>query len=189
MRLAPIVAALRARCPTFEDRVFGIGEYSAIDESIPERPVAFVLPLDEQIKSIANGGSVIRAEIYERVGIIVVQDTQDHQGLESYDALHDIRTELWRALFGWADDADAGPFIPDGGEPVDLNRTTYTYQFDFARTIAATSEEDGYQPEFDDFTGVGIRVDAIDPADPNLASPGPDGRVEIGADVPVEPPA
>jgi hypothetical protein len=28
-------------------------------------------------------------------------------------------------------------------------------------------------------TGATVRVDAIDPADPNLKRPGPDGRVEM----------
>lgn len=187
MKLSPIVKALRERCPIFDGRVFGIGEFSAIKDSTPEAPVAFVLPLDEEIKSITTS-HMIRAEIYERMAIIVVQDLEGHQGIENYDALHDIRAELWRAIVGWQSDSDATPFAPDGGEPIEMDRGQYRYQFDFSREIAMTTQDDGYQPVFDDFTQTNLRVDTVDPADPNVKSPGPDGRVEIGADIAIDPP-
>lgn len=67
-----------------------------------------------------------------------------------------------------------------------MDRSKLLYQFDFARVIAINSEENGYQEPLDDLSTVSFRVDAIDPADPNTKSPGPDGSVEIGGDWEVE---
>lgn len=65
----------------------------------------------------------------------------------------------------------------DGGEhPLALAVMT----FDLAYTVA-------YQPRVSDaLEAVSIGVDAIDPADPNLQTPGPDGRVEARAEWPIE---
>jgi len=189
MRLSPIVQALRERVPTFANRVFGLADFAALDgATMPVLPAAFVVPLDEEIRNLSTGTNV-RAEIFERFAVIVALAQTDPRGQAAHDSLHDIRAELWGAIVGWRMDQDAGPFGPDGGEMLDMDRSRFLYQYDFARTIAITSEADGYRPDLDDFGEVGFRIDAIDPADPNLAEPGPDGRTEIGGDWPIETPS
>lgn len=186
MRLSPIVEALRVRCPSFGTRVFGLAEYAAMDGvTMPELPAAFVVPLDEQVRNL-SWGTKVRAEIFERFGVVVGLTQSDPRGQAAHDSLHDIRAELWAGIVGWRMDADAGPFAPDGGEPVEMDRSRFLYQYDFARVIAMDSGTDGYRPVLDDFAQTGFRIDAIDPADPNLAQPGPDGRIEAGGDWPVE---
>lgn len=180
MRLSPIVTALRQRCASFGNRVFGLADFADLDTAtMPALPAAFVVPLDEEVRNLSVG-TVVRAEIFERAAVIVALAQTDPRGQAAHDSLHDIRAELWRALVGWRMDGDAGPFAPDGGEMLDMDRSRFLYQFDFARVIAMTSGEDGYRPELDTFATVGFEVDAIDPADPNIANPGPDGRIEIG---------
>ena len=189
MRLSPIVQALRERCPSFEARVFGLAEFADLDGATSVAlPAAFVVPLDEDVRNLSQGTQV-RAEIFERAAVIVALAQTDPRGQAAHDSLHDIRAELWRAIVGWRMDQDAGPFAPDGGEMLDMDRSRFLYQYDFARVIAMTSGEDGYQPVLDDFASTGFRIDAIDPADPNVANPGPDGRTEIGGDWPIDTPS
>lgn len=185
MRLSPIVQALRERCPSFETRVFGLADFTDLDQATSVAlPAAFVLPLDEDVRNLSWGTNV-RAEIFERAAVVVALAQTDPRGQAAYDSLHDIRAELWGALVGWRMDQDSGPFAPDGGELLDMDRSRFLFQFDFARVIAMDSGTDGYQPVLDDFGETGFRVDTIDPADPNLAQPGPDGRIEIGGDWPI----
>ena len=50
------------------------------------------------------------------------------------------------------------------------------------RNLASQPAESWHERELDglsSFSGATVRVDAIDPADPNLKRPGPDGRVEL----------
>ena len=47
MKLATIISALRAYCPSFEGRVGGAAEYAAIDITNLPMPCAFVLPVSE----------------------------------------------------------------------------------------------------------------------------------------------
>ena len=49
MKLKPIIQELRAHCPGFEGRVFGVGTFSRLDESVAAEllPAAFVIPVSE----------------------------------------------------------------------------------------------------------------------------------------------
>ncbi|EII4258517.1 hypothetical protein LHL99_004573, partial [Salmonella enterica] len=48
MKLTPIIAALRARCPLFENRVGGAAQFKAIPEAGKLRlPAAYVVPAED----------------------------------------------------------------------------------------------------------------------------------------------
>lgn len=48
MRLDPIIAALRRRCPSFENRFAGAAEWAGLTEDeAPALPAAYVVPLAE----------------------------------------------------------------------------------------------------------------------------------------------
>lgn len=48
MKLTPIIAALRSRCPRFENRVGGAAQFKAIPEAGKLRlPAAYVVPAED----------------------------------------------------------------------------------------------------------------------------------------------
>ena len=74
-----------------------------------------------------------------------------------------------------------------GGEAVVINRARVIYRFSFTaefqlgRNRQSEPAETWIEHELDGLpplVGLDVRVDFIDPADPNLQRPGPDGRVE-----------
>lgn len=107
---------------------------------------------------------------------------------QALDQLHDLRAELWRALVGFKPGAEYNPIQYDGGELVSFDATRLLYrlrffaEFQLGRNLPGQPAETWHERELDglpSFTGVTVRVDAIDPADPNLKKPGPDGRLEL----------
>ena len=187
MKLAPIIDALRDRCPTFEARVFGLAEFEDV-LAAPETdlPACFVIPDSDDVISTAHL-HVPQVELHENVALVAALPQKDPRGQGAFDAVHEIRTEILAAILGWAPDACTGPLIYAGGEPVHSNRVRFMYRFEFYTRTMIDAEFDGFQPPLEDLGEVGFGGDVIDPAaDPNLAYPGPDGRIEFGADVTIE---
>ena len=63
-----------------------------------------------------------------------------------------------------------------------LYRLRFFAEFQLGRNLPSQPAETWHERELDglpSLTGVTVRVDAIDPADPNLKKPGPDGRLEL----------
>ena len=77
----------------------------------------------------------------------------------------------------------------EGGNLLSLDRARLWYQFEFSASMEIDGS-DGWQdtelaglPHFD---GVNFKSDCIDPADPNKAYPGPDGRIEVEFSAPAK---
>jgi hypothetical protein len=181
MDLTPIVAAVRQRCPSFAQRVAGAAEYAAALASTSlQTPYAFVIPLDDnpgprqsenvQRQSLADGFAVV----------VALSNAADERGQASAAVMHATRAELWAALLGWSPAAEYEGVVYDGGSLQALDRARLWYQFEFSAETEI-GPEDGWQglDELPGLESVHLDVDAIDPqADPNLQSPGPDGRIE-----------
>ena len=201
MQLELIIAALRTRCPTFDNRVAGAAPFKLLPETAALAvPCAFVIPLDDNPQDSRAQNSV-RQELIDSFAVVValsnVADEKGQTGVHSVDAL---RTELWAALLGWRPvAANADPATSryngiayEGGNLLALDRARLWYQFEFGAPMEI-APEDGWQgielaalPHFD---GAVITLDAIDPADPNKANPVLDGRTEAKASVPQHLPA
>ena len=189
MQLEPVIAALRARCPAFADRVAGAAQFNLLPESAALAvPCAFVIPLDDnpQPSSSANG---VRQAMSDSFAVIVATSNRaDEKGQASALSIHALRTELWAALLGWRPGEDYDGITYEGGSLLSLDRARMWYQFEFSAEMEIGSS-DGWQdralamlPELD---GVDIAVDAIDPRDPNLmAAPAPDGRIDMQVTIP-----
>lgn len=177
MKLIPVVAALRSRCLRFENRVGGAAQFKAIpDAGKMKLPAAYVVP-SEDITGEQKSQTDYWQELTEGFSVIVVlSNERDEKGQwASYDAVHDVRAEIWKALLGWEPDPQACEIRYAGGSLLELNRFELYYQFDFTAKYEITEEDTRQQDDLDvlpDLQTLRIDVDFIEPGT------GPDGIIE-----------
>lgn len=177
MKLTPIIAALRARCPVFQNRVAGAAQFKNLPEAGKlALPAAYVVPGDD-----SPGDQKSQTDYWQdlREGfsvIVFVSNGRDERGQwASHDVVHDIRNMLFKALLGWNPEPDGEPITYDGGTLLDVNRYELTYQFDFVVENELSGEDTRQQEELDslnDLLTLAIDVDFINPGN------GPDGVIE-----------
>lgn len=183
MHLETIIQALRERCPAFANRVGGAAQFKLLPESaaLPV-PCAFVIPLDDNPGENKSQNQVRQPLTDSFAVIVAISNTADERGQGAAHGLDAFRAALWAALLGWRPSEEYDGITYEGGSVISLDRARLWYQFEFGAETEI-GPEDGWQdtelaglPHFD---GVNFRADFIDIADPNLAWPGPDGRIEI----------
>ena len=186
MKITPLISQLRDHCPTLAGRVAAGIDLDTLQASNPlQTPCAYVVPLaDLASESVAQNQTL--QPIRDCFEVALVLDTTD--ATKALDLLHDLRAELWRALVGFKPGSDYDAIAYDGGERVSINSNRVLYrlrffaEFQLGRNLPGQPAESWHERELDglsSFTGATVRVDAIDPADPNLKRPGPDGRLEL----------
>ena len=186
MKITDLIKQLRDQCPTLANRVAAGIDLATLQANTPlQTPCAYVVPIaDLASKSVAQ--NLMLQPIRDRFEVTLVLDTTD--ATKALDLLHDLRAELWRALVGFKPGSDYDAIEYDGGELVSINSSRVLYrlrffaEFQLGRNLPGQPAESWHERELDglsSFTGVTVRVDAIDPADPNLQRPGPDGRLEL----------
>lgn len=81
MKLTPIIAALRARCPLFENRVGGAAQFKAIPEAGKLRlPAAYVVP-SEDVTGEQKSQTDYWQDLTEGFSVIVVlSNERDEKG-------------------------------------------------------------------------------------------------------------
>ena len=187
MKLNPIVAHLRVTCPSFAGRVSGGIDWDAVVESAHlALPAAYVIATADAASPSKAQNKVVQ-DITDQFNVVIVLDTSDERGQADNDILHGLRAELWRALVGWIPSSEYDPIEYGKGALLHISRARVVYQYTFfsefqlGRNRGDEPAETWQEFELDGlpgFTGVDFNVDFIDPADPNLQRPGPDGRVE-----------
>ncbi|URM27977.1 hypothetical protein LLY42_30130 [Pseudomonas frederiksbergensis] len=186
MKITALITQLREQCPTLANRVAAGIDLATLQANTPlQTPCAYVVPIaDLASKSVAQ--NLMLQPIRDRFEVTLVLDTTD--ATKALDLLHDLRAELWRALVGFKPGSDYEAIEYDGGELVSINSSRVLYrlrffaEFQLGRNLPGQPAESWHERELDglsSFTGATVRVDAIDPADPNLQRPGPDGRLEL----------
>lgn len=133
MKLSHIVHTLRHFSPSFEGRVGGAAEFSAIkDTAFLKLPAAYVVPLDDRAEDNQSQTDYWQ-NVTEGFGVIVALKPLDERGQhEAYDIVENIKTELWRALLGYEPSPAHYPIQYDGGDLLDLDRGRIFYQFNFS---------------------------------------------------------
>lgn len=194
MKMTPLVTQLRAQCPTLGNRITVGSDVAALQaDAALQTPCASITPLAD-LASNSTTQNLTTQPIRDSFEIVLVLDAND--ATKALDLLHDLRAELWRALVGFKPDSDYSAIVYDGGELVSINSSRAFYrlrffaEFQLGRNLPSQPAESWHERELDglsSFTGATVRVDAIDPADPNLKRPGPDGRVEMTFSVEVTP--
>ena len=208
MKITPILTQLRGQCPGLANHI-SVGVDLALLQSNTDLPTpsAHVLMLADlalmqgnpdlptpsahvlltaDVASSSTAQNLITQPIRDRFEVVLVLDATD--ATKALDLLHDLRGELWRALVGFKPDNDYNAIVYDGGEMVAIDSSRVFYrlrffaEFQLGRNLPGQPAQSWHERELDglsSFTGATVRVDAIDPADPNLKRPGPDGRVEL----------
>lgn len=188
MKLNPIVAHLRLAFPSVAGRVSGGIDWDAvIDSAQMALPAAYVIATADAASPNRAQNMVIQ-DITDQFNVVIVLDTSDERGQADNDLLHDMRAELWRALVGWTPSPEYTPIEYGKGALLHISRARVVYQFTFfsefqiGRNSPDQPAETWQEFELDGlpgYTGANINMDCIDPADPNLQRPGPDGRIEV----------
>lgn len=195
MELTNIIRALKERCPSFgvapNRRFAGAAEFAVVeDNQSMEFPSGYVVPLDDEVgeQESSNGYKQV---ITDKFAVIVVFNNKaDALGKHAIgQARNLIRKELFRALLGWSPDEEHGRIQYEGSALLEVTRAHLYFQFEFSAETEL-GEEDTWQAVYNaalpDFQTMGIDLDAIDPYDPNLVSIGPDGRIEVKAELKFE---
>lgn len=93
MKLKPIIQELRAHCPGFEGRVFGVGTFSRLDESVAAEllPAAFVIPVSEDPEEPAVINRYKQQVRFNFAVILMVANTEDEQGLTAWERSVDLK--------------------------------------------------------------------------------------------------
>lgn len=185
MDILAIIAAIKARCASFSNRVAGAAEFASLPEkSVLPVPAAFVIPLDDEAQANKSDNGYLQ-DVRDVISVVVVIDnTPDERGQTAIYSIRTIRAELWKALLAWNPDAQHGRITYEGGHLLKMDRARLYYQFEFGADTELTVE-DTYQGDalaaLPVFNKMQIKVDAIDPHDPNLGATGPDGTIEATA--------
>ena len=178
MKLKPLIQELRAHCPGFEGRVFGVGTFSRLDESVAAEllPAAFVIPVSEDPEDPAVINRYKQQVRFNFAVILMVANTEDEQGLTAWEKSVDLKKEVFQALLG-ADDIQAGrDWIQfESLTVLDLNRVALTVQLDFSCQYEINDNETRHGADIDRlgrFLRMYTDIDVI-------AEKGhPDGRIE-----------
>ncbi|WP_443700641.1 phage tail terminator protein [Pseudomonas sp.] len=187
MKISQVVAQLRQYCPGLSGRVAGGIDFEAVANSAKlNHPSAYVIAAADKAgdNDIDTG---VRQAISDYFDVVLVMDSRDERGQEAVDLLHTFRAEIWRALIGWKPGPEYDLIEYEGGDLISINRSRTIYRFTFSsgfqlgRNTSEQPAETWHEYELDGlppFAGMTINMDCIDPADPNLNTPGPDGRIE-----------
>ncbi|MGZ0702526.1 phage tail terminator protein [Pseudomonas piscis] len=186
MELIKVLEQIKTNCPSVTGRIVGHVNPEVLPVGIEQPlPAAFIALLSD-IATPSTAQNTFHQTIRDRFEVALLLDATHPQ--QALDQLHDLRAEVWRALVGFKPGAEYSPIQYEGGElvPVGNERLLYRLrffaEFQLGRNRSGQPAETWHERELDglpSFTGVTVRVDAIDPADPNLKSPGPDGRLEL----------
>lgn len=201
MNLNAVIAQLRDRVPELEGRVAGAATFAILQEGAALKiPCAYVVPLDDNAdQQLSSNG--YRQSVDDSFAVIVALSNKvDERGQAAAMEIHDMRARLFAALLGWSPDEFYDKVEYEGGSMLHMDRARMYYQFEFKANFEIGTEDtwiDAQMKALPKLAGVHVRVDAIDPADPNHpkqdfpedpaaypgGSPGPDGRAEGGATI------
>lgn len=201
MNLDSVITRIKLKCPSFNQRVAGAGEFAALPQNAKvSLPAAFVIPMDDQAGE-QQSANRYRQAITDRVAVVVVLDNSaDRRGQAAVTSVHGIRAELWQALLIWPPGPEYDGLMYEGGQALDMDAARLYYQFEFSAE-AEIGIEDTAQPgmvaALPRLASINVRADVLNPmvdpnnvvgqnynpAQPNPRTEGPDGRIEAGANI------
>lgn len=167
MKLATVISALRANCPSFENRVGGAAEYAAIDVTNLPMPCAFVLPVTEIGEDMDVMQTDYRQRVKQTFGVVVLVSTVDQErGQDAFDAIEDLKKEIFKAILGTST-SETDEIVYEGYSQPDLTRARLALQINFSVSYDVVDSDTGHGRELSDlpdFDGIDSKIDPA-PAD------------------------
>lgn len=117
MKVNSTIKAIRERCPSFEDRVFGMASFAqmtpeALKGLKPESlPACYVLCKDETAETEQRSENSYYQKITATIAIVCLVSNQveveeqistDNRGQVALERLEDLKQELFKALLSWS---------------------------------------------------------------------------------------
>lgn len=180
MKLTPVIQQMRSYCPSFVAVAGGLDWDPASKTTNTKLPAAFVIVVGDD--ATPGQTNVVKQNITDDFDVCVVVANKDERGQGAADRLHDLRSELWRALVGFIPDEQSEPLQYDGSALllIDRERVVYRFRFFTEFQLGRNSKKDppetwqervldGLPP----LEGLNINYDLINP------NGGPDGRIEF----------
>ena len=144
MKLGPIVLKLRLQNTRFRENIAGAAELALAIKNTLMKEAAFVIPLDETCAR-NNYDSGINQKYFEKFAVVVAirndLSIRDHTGITSYDLLHDVRAEIFKAILGLQISTSESLIYYSGGKLLDINPAYLWYQFEFEMESRLTNED------------------------------------------------
>lgn len=148
MRVGPVVLKLRLAETRFGDKIGGAAELDLVLRETFNTDMAFVVQLSEEA-GVNQDVNSINQILTERFAVIVAlkNDTtqSDKTGLTAFDTLHEVRTDIFKALLGWQIEEAESIIRYAAGALLDINDAWLWYQFEFEFDIRLYPE-DGVDP-------------------------------------------
>ena len=117
MKVNSTIKAIRERCPSFEDRVFGMASFAqmtpeAIKGLKPEHlPACYVLCKDETAETEQRSENSYYQKVTATISIVCLVSNQvetneeistDNRGQVAAERIEDLKQELFKALLSWS---------------------------------------------------------------------------------------
>lgn len=123
----PVVGDLSDLCPSGRGGI----DWDAVAESAKlDLPAAYVIASVDATDDNETQNTVIQ-RVTDQFAVVVVLEATDERGQEANDLLHDIRTELWRALIGWKPAPEYMALEYGRGSLLHISRARAVYQMTF----------------------------------------------------------
>jgi hypothetical protein len=157
MKLGPIVLKLRLGNTRFKENIAGAAELAYATKNTLLKECAFVIPISEiSNPNLLDNG--LNQKFTEKFGVIIAirndMDLKDRTGITAYDALYDVRKELFSCILNWQVIGTESVIYYSGGNLLDINPAWIWYQYEFAMESRITDSdgvEDGYTDELEEF--------------------------------------
>lgn len=134
MRIVPIILRLRTANTRFKNNIGGAAELDIARKNTLKADMAFVIPLNDDVTANVNENA-INQTITERFSVIVAlaNDTSqaDKTGLIANNLVHDVRSEIFRAILGYEIKGSDSMITYAGGQLLNIHSAYLWYQFDF----------------------------------------------------------
>lgn len=183
MDVTSTIAALRQRCPSFSNRVFGAAKITEINLESATNPVALPACYVMCIRENADGPNQVENGLQQvveaRVAVVIlVSNQQDERGQKGAVEAENLKAEIFKAILGWSPTPDPQSiYVYDQMWVLANNRSVLAIQVEFTCDYALGVDDSRIPDQLNEdcgyFDKMYMDVDKIE------TPPGaPDGQID-----------
>jgi len=182
MDVTSTIQALRERCPSFHNRVFGTAQMAQVDlENInpEEHPSAYVMCIREDSDDLSVTENSYRQEVTARVAVVLLVPNHDERGQLASANAEQLKEEVFKAILGWSPNHDKQSIYVYEQMWVLINNRAYLgIQLEFTVIYAISAVDTRIPDQLEEDTG---RFDTLDMSIDKIETPpgAPDGKEDV----------